>query len=95
MKKKKFILIVFFISVFFNTLSSSQISNKIIVKVGSKIITAIDLQNEILTTLLINKEELNQNNIDKVKNFAIKNLINKTIKKIEIERKKLKKCEKG
>jgi len=64
----------------------SQINNNIVVKVGNSLITSIDVQNEILTNLLINKKEITQENINNSKNYAIKNLINKTIKRNEVNK---------
>jgi Xaa-Pro aminopeptidase len=64
----------------------SQINNTIVVKVGESIITTIDIQNEIITNLIINRLEVTQENIDKNKNYAVKNLINKEIKKSEINK---------
>jgi len=55
-----------------------------VVKVGNLIITSIDIQNEIITTLLINKRDITQENINSTKNYAIKNLINKSMKKEEV-----------
>jgi len=77
-----FLILVFFPS--FLTISTAEIKNSILVKVGNEIITSLDLRNEILTSLIVNKIDVNQENIDASKNLAIKNLINKKIKRIEI-----------
>ena len=77
-----FLIFVFFLS--FLTISTAEIKNSILVKVGNEIITSLDLRNEILTNLIVNKIDINQENIDASKNLAIKNLINKKIKRIEI-----------
>ena len=79
-----FLIFVFFLS--FLTISTAEIKNSILVKVGNEIITSLDLRNEILTNLIINKIDVNQENIDASKNLAIKNLINKKIKRIEIKK---------
>ena len=68
----------------------SQINNEIIVRVGSLIISSFDVQNEIVTNLLLNKQEITQENINNNKNFAVKNLINKSIKKNEIKKYEIK-----
>jgi parvulin-like peptidyl-prolyl isomerase len=78
-------ILLFIVSFNFSEVKS-QINNKIIVKVGSLIISSYDVQNEILTNLMLKKKEFIQENIDIEKKFAIKNLINKSIKKIEIEK---------
>jgi len=64
----------------------SKIDNKIIVKVGHTLITSVDIQNEIVVNLILNKQEITQENINNNKNFAIRNLINKKIKRIEINK---------
>ena len=61
-----------------------------IVKVGDSVITSIDIQNEILSNLLINKQIITQENINNNKNYAIKNLINKSIKRNEINKYEIK-----
>jgi hypothetical protein len=88
MKKIHSIIFFFFISLNGFCVSNlySQIDNTIIGKVGNSIITSIDLQNEIITNLVINKQEINQASINNSKNFAMKNLINKSIKRQEIEK---------
>lgn len=85
MSKKKIIFLLLINYIFFFSLNA-EITNKIIVKVGNEIVTSLDLQNEIMTNLTINKMEINQNNIDEIKNYSIKNLINKKIKQIEIKK---------
>ena len=91
MKKKSLIIISVFILInnliFLNL--SSQIKNTIVVKVGNALITSVDVQNEIITNLIINNQQLNQENINSNKNYAVKNLINKLIKKSEIEKYKV------
>ena len=78
------ILFFFLINNFFSSKLFSEINNDIVVKVGNLIITSIDIQNEIITTLLINKRDITQENINSTKNYAIKNLINKSMKKEEV-----------
>ena len=84
----------FFFLLFFNTFVflnvEANIENKIIVKVGNIILTSTDLKNEIITNLVLKKKEINQVNINSMKNFAIKSLISKTIKRIEINRYEIK-----
>ncbi|MDC6482003.1 hypothetical protein PQY72_00785 [Pelagibacteraceae bacterium] len=92
MKKINFktILILAVANCFIFSNTQSQINNQIIVKVGDEIITSVDIKNEIMTNLLINNQEISQNIIDQSKNFAIKKLINKSIKKSEIEKYEIK-----
>jgi peptidyl-prolyl cis-trans isomerase SurA len=60
--------------------------NSIVVKVGDKIVTSYEVENEIKTILFLNKRPLNQESINKTKDLAIKELIRTSIKKIEIEK---------
>jgi len=63
---KKILSLLFFLFLLINSFFlpvSSELNNKILVKVGSEIITSLDLQNEIITNLVINKQEINQENI--------------------------------
>ena len=64
----------------------AQINNGIEVKVGNLLITSIDVQNEIITNLVVGKKEVTQENINNSKNYAVKNLISKSIKKSEIKK---------
>ena len=84
------ISILVLLSNFFFLSLQSKIFNTIIVKVGDDLITSVDIQNEITTNLVIGKLEVTQENIDNNKKYAIKNLINKSIKKNEINKYKVK-----
>ena len=76
---------MFFCNFFFLNLQS-KINNNIVVKVGELLITSVDIQNEIITNLMINDQEITQVNINNGKNYAIKNLISKSIKRGEIKK---------
>ena len=62
---------------------SFSTSNAIVAKVGNEIITSIDVENEILTLLIINKTEVSQDSVNRAKNVATKELVRKLIKKNE------------
>ena len=62
----------------------SEITNVIVAKVGNSVITSVDIENEIITNLLISGQEITQENINNSKNYALKKLINKTIKKMKL-----------
>ena len=88
----KFLINLFFffiinISIFAEV--KAQINNSIVVKVGNTIISSIDIQNEIITYLYLRKIEITQENINNVKNDAVKNLINISIKRSEINKRKV------
>ena len=67
----------------------AQIKSYIVAKVGNSIITSLDVQNEIIMTLVLSKQEINQKNINNNKNAAIKNLIAQLIKESEIKKFKI------
>ena len=79
------ITIVFFLSQSLN----SAISNKIIVKVSDEIITQLELENKINTTLALSKQEIKQENINKIKNQSLRTLIDLKLKKNELKKFKL------
>ena len=66
MKKYHLIIITSFILInnFFFLNLQSEIINKIVVKVGGSLITSIDIQNEIVTNLVLNKQEIIQKNVE-------------------------------
>ena len=81
MKIKKFTLIFLILLVvsLSKTFLQAAISNSIIVKVGSEIITSTDLEHQVKLLVLINKLEMTQENVDRFKNNAIKSLIRNSI----------------
>ena len=90
MRKVNLIIIFILFNNFIFVNLQSQINNTIVVKVGNSLVTSLDVQNEIITNLIINNQELTQNNINNNKNYAIKNLINKSLKSSEIKKYKIK-----
>ena len=78
------ILIIFFI--FFANNSYGKISNNILLKVGNKIITNYEVKNKILVNLILSNQDINQNNINKVKKESVDSLIQKKIKEIELDK---------
>ena len=82
----KISIITFFTLFFLNTYLNSSISNKIIVKVGNEIITQHELENKINTTLILSKQEIKQENIDKIKRQSLKTLINLKLKNDELKK---------
>ena len=81
------ILIKYFLLIFlFFFFGSTQIfsDTKIVVKIDNKIISSYDIKNRINTNLKLRNLEINQSNIDKMKNLALQELINLRIKEKEI-----------
>ena len=91
MRLIKFIFVNFIIFLLLTNYSSfAAIKNNIIAKVGNQIITSYELENKIKTTLILSKEQINQNNIDKIKNLSLNSLINYKLKSSELSRYNLK-----
>ncbi len=84
--KKKVLFIFLFLNIVSINYCLSSINNSIIGKVGKKIITQYDLENEIKTILFLGKKSLNQENINKVTKTAMDSIVRKLIKKNEIEK---------
>ena len=83
------ILFLLLITNFIVSELNSQINNVISIKVGNNIITSVDIQNAIITNLIINNIEINQENINKNKNYAVKILINNIIRQVEVKKYKI------
>jgi len=78
-----FFFIIFFANLNF-TLNAKEIT-KIVVKIENEIITNYDIKGEILATLILTKKEINQKNIDDLKQNALEKLIQNRLKKIELK----------
>ena len=85
----RIIIFTFFLVSTFFQISYASIKSNIIAKVGNEIITSFELENKIKTTLLLSNRELSQSNIDQVKNYAFKSLINLKLKNEELKKYKI------
>jgi hypothetical protein len=75
-----------FLLIFFFEMLEASVENKIVIKVGNKIITSLEIKNKINTELVLRNLEFNQSNINKMKKIAVQALIDSRIKEIEIEK---------
>ena len=93
----KILFKVFLYIIIFNSFNQSiaSINNKIIVIVENKIISSYELKNKIKTILFLNGQDLNQDNINKTKSFAINALINNKLKELELSKYKIEVDEKN
>ena len=82
-KISKVIFILFFFNFLEISASFSSMKNNIIAKVGNEIITLIELENKINTTLVLTNQEINQENINNIKNLSLKKLIDIKVKQSE------------
>ena len=72
--------------IFFNNNVKAENKTKIIAKIGDEIITNFDVENKIKTNLFLSGEEINQENVDKIKSFTLKSLVNLKLKSNEIKK---------
>ena len=82
-------IIILFITIFFisiKSISCANIDNIIIAKVDNKVITTLDMENEIKKYLLLNDIEINKANVTDSKNIALNSIIRNLIKSYEIEK---------
>ena len=86
MKIFKIFYFLFFLILINCSISYASSNTKIIVKVGSEIITSYELENKIKSTLFLSGEEINQKNINQIKNSSLNSLINLKLKIEEIKR---------
>ena len=77
-----------FFFIFFSSVNA-EIKSSIVGKIGHEIITEIDVKNEIKTLLILSKNEINEVNIRRAKDTAVKSIVNKLIKKNEIKKYKI------
>ena len=84
MKKKKYLLLILLIFFFKISYTNASIQNKIIATVNNEIITSYELKNKIMPFLILNKVEVNQENINNYKNQSLKTLISMKIRKNEL-----------
>ena len=88
MRKYFFILFVLF-SFFIVNKEILSIENKIIAKVENSVLTSHELKNKIRVTLVLSDQEINQNNINKIKANVLSSLLNLKIKKLELDKYKV------
>ena len=86
MKKNKFYIFFVFILFFFQLNLFAKNSLNIIAKIDNELITNYDIKNKIITTLVLSKKEINQENINNLKKSALENLIIIKLKKIELNK---------
>ena len=81
--KKSLFLIIF---LFVTNKSFTKIESTIVLKIENEIISNYEVKNKILTSLIMNGQEINQKNIDNNKRQALESLILFKLKKIELSK---------
>jgi len=92
MKIKNYFFIIF-LTLFFDSFVLAK-NTKILVKIESEIITNFDVQNKIISSLILAKKEINQANINNFKKASLENLVQNRLKKIELKKYNIKKDDK-
>ena len=82
-KNNYYFFLVFFI---FQIQSLFAFENKIIVTVENEFISSYELKNKIRTLLVLSGQEINQENINNIKNISLNQLIDLKIKKKELKK---------
>ena len=78
--------LLIFLQIFFFSSAFALIQEKIIAQVENEVITTYDMENEIRTLLVLSEQEITQENINKIKQTALNNLINLKLKEIEVNK---------
>lgn len=92
MKIKNYFFIIL-LTLFFDSFVLAK-NTKILVKIENEIITNFDVQNKIISSLILAKKEINQANINNFKKASLENLIQNRLKKIELKKYDIKKDDK-
>ena len=82
--KKIFVFLFFFI--IFENVANARNKTNIIVKIEDELITTYDFKSKIVSTLILTKKEINQQNINDLKKPALESLIQNRLKKIELKK---------
>ncbi len=86
---RKFRMIMMIIMISLLTPKLYALQNTIVAKVGNSTVSSYDLKNKIRTSLILSNQEINQNNINKIKNLSLNSLINLRVKEIETSKYKI------
>jgi len=89
MKIKNYFFIIL-LTLFFDSFVLAK-NTKILVKIENEIITNFDVQNKIISSLILAKKQINQENINNFKGASLENLIQNRLKKIELKKYNIKK----
>ena len=87
---KKLPQVLFFIYFLFNFSLLKGMETKIIAMVNNEPITSYELKNKIITSLILSNQIINQEIVDQSKNAAMKSLVTIKLKKLEVEKYKIK-----
>ena len=82
MNRKKYFLLIIFLTFFLNISKSKELSNNVIASIDNIIITELDLYKEFSFIQFITKSQ-NNSNFNNLKNESLHNLIDRRIKDIE------------
>ena len=69
--------------IFFLLEAKANVTYSIVAKVGNQIITSLDVEHEIRTVLLLSQREINQENVNSLKGYAINEIVKRLVKRNE------------
>tara|TARA_B100000029_G_scaffold491029_1_gene550713 strand:- start:94 stop:1035 length:942 start_codon:yes stop_codon:yes gene_type:complete len=84
--KIKKIIFIFLIFILFTEKTISEINDSLFLTVGNRAITKSDIVNEIKIILILNNESYSEDKRDRLHKMAVKQIIKRNIKQIEIEK---------
>ena len=82
-KKKLFKIIFFIIFISIESNSFASTKNKIIANIDSQIVSSYELKNKVKTILFLANQDINQENINLIKQKALQELIAYKLKKMK------------
>ena len=81
---KRFQIVILLHFIFFMNVCFAGINNTIVARVENEIITSYEIKNRILNSLILANQDINQENINKLKRQSLESLIQLKLKKIEL-----------
>jgi len=86
---KRFQIVILLHFIFFMNVCFAGINNTIVARVENEIITSYEIKNRILNSLILANQEINQENINKLKRQSLESLVQLKLKKIELLKHKI------
>ncbi len=86
MRLKQIIIFALTLAIFTYNNSVAKIQNNIVLKIESEVITNFEIKNKILMTLTLLEKDINQKNINALKEQSLESLIQHKLRKIELSK---------
>ena len=86
MRLRRIIIFALTLAIFTYDNSFAKIQNNIVLKIESEVITNFEIKNKILMTLTLLEKDVNQKNINALKEQSLESLIQHKLRKIELSK---------